>query len=133
MYFPHHHMLLDIVLQNPRWLDLRCLHQFILPLLTEAIAILIMSLHPPNDNILYPYRKKSLDLIRDWLWVRSPLEELNLYFHSFPLVFRQSVALNSANQHATPPEFNRKWGTECLYTRFLLSCCVRHTAWSWLS
>ena len=45
---------------------------------------------------------------------------LNLYFHFFALVSRLSAALSSATQHATPPEFGRKWGTECLNTRFPL-------------
>ena len=31
-----------------------------------------------------------------------------------------STALSSATQHAMPPEFGRKWGTECLNTRFPL-------------
>ena len=42
---------------------------------------------------------------------------LNLYFHFFALVSRLSAALSSATQHAMPPEFGRKWGTECLNTR----------------
>ena len=42
---------------------------------------------------------------------------LNLYFHFFALVSRQSAALNSGTQHAMPPEFGRKWGTECLITK----------------
>ena len=33
---------------------------------------------------------------------------------------RLSAALSSATQHAMPPEFGRKWGTECLNTRFHL-------------
>ena len=33
---------------------------------------------------------------------------------------RLSAALTSAIQHAMPPEFGRKWGTECLNTRFPL-------------
>ena len=34
---------------------------------------------------------------------------------------RQSAALRSATQcHAMPPEFGRKWETECLNTRFSL-------------
>ena len=33
---------------------------------------------------------------------------------------RLSAALSSATQHAMPPEFGRKWGTECLNTRFPL-------------
>ena len=45
---------------------------------------------------------------------------LNLHFHFFALVSRQSSALRSATQHAIPPEFSRKWGTECFNTRFPL-------------
>ena len=45
---------------------------------------------------------------------------LNLYFHFFALLSRLSVALSSATQHAMPSEFGRKWGTECLNTRFSL-------------
>ena len=45
---------------------------------------------------------------------------LNLYFHFFALVSRLSAALRSATQHAIPPEFGRKWGTECFNTRFPL-------------
>ena len=45
---------------------------------------------------------------------------LNLYFHFFALVSRQSAALSSATQHAMPSEFGRKLGTECLNTRFPL-------------
>ena len=45
---------------------------------------------------------------------------LNLYFHFFALMSRLSAALSSATQHAMPPEFGRKWGTECLNTRFPL-------------
>ena len=33
---------------------------------------------------------------------------------------RTSAALRSATQHAMPPEFSKKWGTECLNTRFPL-------------
>ena len=45
---------------------------------------------------------------------------LNLYFHVFALVSRLSAMLSSATQHAMPPEFGRKWGTECLNRRFPL-------------
>ena len=48
---------------------------------------------------------------------------LNLYFHFFALAHsmsRQGAALNPATQHLMPPEFGRKWGTECLNTRFPL-------------
>ena len=31
-----------------------------------------------------------------------------------------SASLSSATQHAMPPEFGRKWGTECLNTGFPL-------------
>ena len=33
---------------------------------------------------------------------------------------RPSATLSSATQHAMPPEFSRKWGTECFNTRFPL-------------
>ena len=33
---------------------------------------------------------------------------------------RQSAVLNSATQHAMPPECDGKWGAECLNTRFYL-------------
>ena len=42
---------------------------------------------------------------------------LYLYFHFFALASGQSAALNSANQHAMPPELGTKWGTEYLDTR----------------
>ena len=45
---------------------------------------------------------------------------LNLYFHFFALVSRQNAALSSATQFAMPPEFGRKWGTECLNIRDLV-------------
>ena len=45
---------------------------------------------------------------------------LNLYFNFLALVSRLSAGLSSATQHAMPPEFGRKWGTECLNTRFPL-------------
>ena len=45
---------------------------------------------------------------------------LNLYFHFFALVLRLSAALSFATQHAMPPEFGRKWGTEYLNNRFPL-------------
>ena len=59
---------------------------------------------------------------------------LNLFFHFFALVSRLSAALSSATQHAMPPEFGRKWGTECLMTlgSLCLPCCVRDTAWRML-
>ena len=45
---------------------------------------------------------------------------LNLYFHFFALVWRQSAVLSSATQHAIHPDFGTKWEMECLYTRFPL-------------
>ena len=47
-----------------------------------------------------------------------------LPFHFFALVSRLNATLNSATQHAMPPEFGRKWGTECLNTRFPLLILV---------
>ena len=38
----------------------------------------------------------------------------------FTLVSRQNAALSFATQPAMPPEFGRKWGTECLNIRFPL-------------
>ena len=50
------------------------------------------------------------DYKTDWLWVRSPLEELKY------LVKKKSISslccCGSVTQHAMPPEFSRKWGTE---------------------
>ena len=39
------------------------------------------------------------------------------------------AALSSATQHAIPSEFGRKWGTECLKTRFPLSTLL-HAGYS---
>ena len=50
------------------------------------------------------------------MWIRSPLEEVKY----FALVSRRSAALSSSTQHAMPPEFSGKWGTECINTRFPL-------------
>ena len=50
----------------------------------------------------------------------------------FALVSRKSAVLSSATQHAMPPEFGKKWGTECLTLGSLcLPCCMRDTPWSW--
>ena len=55
---------------------------------------------------------------------------LNFYFRFFALVYRQSVALSSATQHAISADFSGKWGMECLNTRFPLPTllCARYTA-----
>ena len=64
------------------------------------------------------------DCKTDWLWVRSPLEDMK-YLLKFIFPFLRSgveakrVLLSSA-QHAMSPEFGRNWGTECLNTRFPL-------------
>ena len=44
-----------------------------------------------------------------------------LYLSLSIYVSRLSAALSSATQHAMPPEFGRKWGTEYLNTRFPLT------------
>ena len=36
------------------------------------------------------------------------------------MMSRLSAAWSSETQHAMPPEFGTKWGTECLNTRFPL-------------
>ena len=38
----------------------------------------------------------------------------------FALVSMQSAALSSTTEHAIPPEFGGKWGTNCLSTMFPL-------------
>ena len=68
------------------------------------------------------------DCKTDWLWVRSPLEEvkdllkceINTYFHFFALVSRSSLQ-NSAES-----------GQRSVLTlgSLCLPCCVRDTAWS---
>ena len=75
----------------------------------------------PNNAI--NYNNISLTLTKcdcrvDWLWARSPLEKMKyLFIFSFlRLVSGQSAALSSATQHAMPPEFSGKWGTEVLNT-----------------
>ena len=67
-------------------------------------------------------RGKQCDYKRDWLRVRSPLDEMKyllffLFCYFFILVSKQNAALS---QHAMPPEFGWKWGTECLSTSFPL-------------
>ena len=57
---------------------------------------------------------------------------LNLYFHFFALVSRTSAALNSATQHAMPPESAEKGERSVLALGSLcVPCSVRDTAWSW--
>ena len=62
------------------------------------------------------------DCKTDWLRVPSPLEVMKYFFklkYKFSFLrcgARQSAALISVTQHAMPPEFGRKWGTECLTT-----------------
>ena len=59
------------------------------------------------------------DCKTDSLWVRSPLEEIKYFIFPF-LWCPGQAALSSATQHAMTREFGRKWGTECLNTRFPL-------------
>ena len=70
---------------------------------------------------------KACERKRDRSWVQIPLEEMKYLLLSifFPLVTRQSTALNSATQHVMPAEFIGNWGTECFYTRF--PCYMRDT------
>ena len=50
---------------------------------------------------------------------------LNLYFHLFALVSRQSAALSSVTQLAMPPGSGRKRRMECINTRFPLPTLLR--------
>ena len=54
---------------------------------------------------------------------------LNLYFHFFALVARQSAKFSSATQNAMPPELGGKWKTKYLNTRLLLPTllCARYS------
>ena len=65
------------------------------------------------------------DCKRDWLWVRSPLDEVEYslkknVFISFPLV--QNAVLSSATRLRQGKRSVLILGLLCL------SCCVRHTA-----
>ena len=65
------------------------------------------------------------DCKTDWLWVRSPLEKMK-YLLKFIFPFLRSGVEDKRrveycdSTHAMPPESGRKWGTECLNTRFPL-------------
>ena len=56
------------------------------------------------------------------------------YLFKFPFLFlrsvsRQSGALSYATQHAMPPEFRGKWGTEWLHTSLCVpAVCGTHRA-----
>ena len=43
-----------------------------------------------------------------------------LYFMSHIFIVRCVAVLSSATRHVLPREFGRKWGTECVITRFPL-------------
>ena len=60
--------------------------------------------------------RTTCDCKTDLLWVRSPLEEMK-YLPKFIFPFLRS---GHVTQHVKPPEFGRKWGTECLNIRFPL-------------
>ena len=77
---------------------------------------------------LYTYSQKYSIVL--FLYLLCFFIYLNLYFHFFALMSRLIAALSSETQHAMPPEFVRKWGTEYLLL-LCLPCCVRDTAWSW--
>ena len=51
----------------------------------------------------------------------TPLQSFKI---TIMLTTRLKAALSSATQHTMPPEFGRKWGTECLNTRFPLPTLV---------
>ena len=67
-------------------------------------------------------RGTKCDCKIDWLWVRSPLEEVKYLFTIIFSFLRSGVeaALSSITQHAMLPEFGGKSGTECLNTKFPL-------------
>ena len=53
---------------------------------------------------------------------------LNLYFHFFALVSRQSATLSSASQHAMPPGFSGNWERSVLTLgSVFLSWCGRYS------
>ena len=68
---------------------------------------------------------QSVTVKTDWSWVRSPLEEMK-YLLKFIFPFLRSGAEAKCgvefchSRHTMSPEFGRKWGTECLNTRFPL-------------
>ena len=70
-------------------------------------------------------RNTKCDCKIDWLWVRTPPEEIKYLFTFIFSFIRSGVAtkagLNSATQHAMPPELGGKWGMKCLNTKFPLS------------
>ena len=65
--------------------------------------------------------------------------QMYFIFSFLALVSSRSAALNSATQHAMPPESGRKWGTDCLNTSFLMPTllCVGYSVklifflWIW--
>ena len=60
------------------------------------------------------------DCKTDWLWVRSPLEEVKYLFKIIFSFIRSGVEVKCGVEfcHSVlPPEFDRKWGTECLNTK----------------
>ena len=51
--------------------------------------------------------------VNDKLWVRFPFEEVKYLIFSF-LCSGVEVKRSEEFHHSMPPEFGRKWGTECL-------------------
>ena len=74
------------------------------------------------------------DCKHDWLWIRTPLNEMK-YLFKFKFSFlRSDVEANRGVEFCLPmpPEFSRKWATECLNNRFPLAhFSVRDTARRW--
>ena len=64
------------------------------------------------------------DCKTNWLWVRSPLEEVKYLLKFLFPFFRSGVedkhGVEFCSQLAMYPEFGRKWGTECFNIRFPL-------------
>ena len=69
------------------------------------------------DIFLLPINGSGCDEVVNSNSVIFKYAYINLYFYFFALVSRLSTALSSATQHAMPPKFGRKWGTECVNTR----------------
>ena len=81
----------------------------------------------PFFNKINPYSRRQswrrgikCDCKTDWLWVRSPLEEMKYLLIYISISSPWCAALSSATQHAMPPESGTKWETECLNTKFPL-------------
>ena len=77
-------------------------------------------------------RGTRCDCKTNWLWVRSLLEEMKYLLKFIFKFLRSGVEVKRGVEfcHLTrTPEFGRKWGTECLNTRFPLPTllCAGHS------